>query len=212
MCERYTMKNVIMMAAVALQLSYVNVEASDWSWKRVDSEDGIVRLASSPHADGMAEGVDQGTSRDMGNTFLGEFAWWGFSDWHQYQIEAAFWRAKDRGGWEWFRSTGFFGEFGELDEAWIETSSSKGPIIETVIGEITTYAFDIDSDTFGDDIRQCIGFTYGWDRRNLGGWQHYPKILDFYVCGNGGRLVSEQTLLTILSGLSIKGEFEALVE
>ena len=202
----------MVLAMVSFLLLPVAVEAGDWRWKRVDRADGIIRLTSSPHADGMAEGVDQGTSRDMGNTFHVEFAWWGFDDWHQYQIEAAFYWAKDRGGWEWVRSTGFFDEFGALDSSWIETGASDGPVIDSAIGEITTYAFDIDSDAFGEDIRQCIGFNHGWDHRNLGGWQHYPKILAFYACGNGGRMVSEETLLTILSGLSIGGEFEALVE
>ncbi len=160
----------------------------------------------------MAEGLDQGISRDMGNTYHSEFAWWGFDDWHQYQIEAAFSWAEDRGGWEWVRSTGFFGEFGALDAAWIENGAEKGPVIETAIGKIATYAFDIDSDMFGESIRQCMGFTYGWSRRSLGGWQHYPKILDFYACGNGGRRMAKGTFLDILSGLSIRGEFEALIK
>ena len=202
----------LVLAMVSLLLLPVAVEAGEWRWERVGREDGIIRLVSSPYADGMAEGVEQGIDRDVGNVFHGEFAWWGFDDWHQYQIEAAFFWAEDRGGWEWVRSNEFFDEFGALDESWIKTSASDGPVIGTIAGKITTYAFDIDSDTFGKDIRQCVGFTHGWDRRYLGGWQHYPKILNFYVCGNGGRMVSEKTLLTILSGLSIEGEFEALIE
>ena len=188
-------------------------EASDWKWKRVDREDGIIRLASSTFADGMAEGVDHGRSRDMGNEFKSEFAWWGFSEWHRYQIEVAFYWAKDRGGWNgWVRPSAFFDEFGTLNETWIKSAATEGPVIDTVIGEIKSFAFDIEKETFGDKVRECIGFTHGWDKRHLGGWTHYPKFLNFYACGTGGRRVSEETLLTILSGLSIEDEFDALVE
>lgn len=188
-------------------------EAGDWRWQRVDREEGIIRLESSTFADGMAEGVDHGISRDLGNEYKSEFAWWGFSEWHRYQIEVAFYWAENRGGWDdWVRPSAFFDEFGALNEEWIKIGAEKGPTIDTVIGEIKTFAFDIDSETFGEKIRECIGFTHGWDRRFVGGWNHYPKYLNFYACGTGGRRVSEETVLQILSGLSIEGEFDALIE
>ena len=108
----------------------------------------------------------------------------------------------------------FFDEFSALDEAWIETGATEGPTISTVIGEIETFAFDIESDigSFEDDVRQCLGFTYGWDRRIAQGWHHYPKWLNFYACGKGKPMISEAGFLHILSGFGIEGEFEALVE
>ncbi len=84
---------------------------------------------------------------------------------------------------------------------------TTGPTIETVLGEVGTTMFDVDTRTYGEEIRECIGFRTFWERRRDG----YIKILDVYACGKEGGLMTEERFVEILRGLSIKGEFEALV-
>ncbi len=48
--------------------------------------------------------------------------------------------------------------------------------------------------------------------RQVFGERWLGKILSIYVCGKGGRRVSENLFLDILSGLSIENEFDALIE
>lgn len=204
--RRLTMASLLALLAAA-------PEAAAWDWKQVDSKEGRMSLSSGRV---MPEGVERGVDRDAGSLFMAEFAWWGFENQGWHQIEAGLYWTEDRGGWDTMHVVrdSFFDEFSALDEEWIETGATEGPTISTVIGESETFAFDIDSDidTFGDDARQCLGFTHGWDRRLALGWKHYPKWLNFYACGKGKPVISETGFLHILSGFGIEGEFEALVE
>lgn len=68
--------------------------------------------------------------------------------------------------------------------------------------------FDVDTRTYGEDIRECIGFRFFWERRR----DSYVKMLDVYACGKDGGLMTGDRFIEILSGLSIEGEFEALVD
>ena len=135
-----------------------------------------------------------------------EYRGWGAED-GDYRIVAAFWYAEDSGG-DWSnqaRTDGFLGHFGSLFGS-PGMRLTRGPTVATVLGDVETTEFDIDFPTHSDPPRQCIGFRTFWERYR----QSYTRTLDFYACVRDGRMAEDQ-FVELLRGLSIEGEFEALV-
>ena len=209
------MKRTLSMLAAMASLFFLSasLKADGTVWQRLDPSEARVSLPML----GPAEGVEVGVSRDTGSPFYQEYSWWGFDGGSpRYQVEIGFFYATHRGGWDttYVGRDAFFEEFAALEENWIEHGATDGPTISTDIGDIETFGFDIGAgaDTFGEQHRQCLGFTQGFDRRNTGGWSHFPKVLHFYVCALRGRSMSEEALVEMLAGLGIEDEFEALTE
>ena len=176
-----------------------------WQSIPMTAEDGVIR-----HSALEAEGYELWHDRHDGRNFYTEYRWWGFdADEGDILAQAAFWWAEDGGWWnkDLIHKNGFLKNFGSVRDS-PGMGLSTGPTIETVLGEVGTTMFDVDTRTYGEDIRECIGFRFFWERRR----DSYVKLLDFYVCGKEGGLMTEERFIEVLSGLSIEGEFDALVD
>lgn len=185
---------------VALVLSSTAVA---WQGIPMTTEDGLIR-----HSEREAEGYELWHDRHNGRNYYTEYRWWG-SDEDDVVIQAAFWWAEDGGWWDkdLIHKNGFLKNFGAVRNS-PDMGLTTGPTIETILGEVETTMFDVVTRTYGEEIRECIGFRTFWERRR----DSYVKLLDFYACGTNGDLMTEDRFVEMLSGLSIDGEFEALVD
>ncbi len=197
------------MKRVPLVLVVASLFCIAWTLDRMDPEDGKILLA---HSGGLPEGYDRGWERDWGVMSYCDYAWWGF-DSGPYEIQVEYCWSEGADGWDpdYMGATTFLDEFYSTEDV-VKSSATRVGTAETVVGDITLVGFDIDDDTYGEDHRECIGFSHGWDKRLVFGDQWFGKFLAVYACGNGARRVSEDTFLGILSGLSIEDEFDALIE
>lgn len=187
---------VALVAAGAMTISWTNVPMT--------SSDGTIRLSGKE-----AEGYELWHHRDQGWSAWQEHRWWGFDE-GDHIVQASFWYfTSDAGYWsdEEVRKDGFLDDFGALDGA-RDRRLTDGSTVASALGDIETLMFDVEEWTYDSPTRECVGFRHWWDR-NLSG---YRKILDFYACGKGGVLMPQRLFINILQGLSIKGEFDTLVE
>lgn len=188
----------------------VTTMTAAWNSLPMTADDGKIRLNSLEPAEGyqlyhnLHDGID----------YYQEYRWWGWDD-GEYYIEASFWNTDKPGYWHSnaIHKARFLREFGSLrDISKGDLGVEKGPTIETVLGDVETVEFDYDIRTYGEPLRQCIGFRFFWDRSR----QTYAKILDFYACGKGGNgsgeRMTEDQFVDLLRGLSVKGEFDSLIE
>ena len=141
-----------------------------------------------------------------------ELGWWG-SERGRNRVQISFCWAEGPDGWEkeYTPVGSFFNIFSALDD-YSKSGSSLGPTVSSVLGDIESLAFDDERNTYGKVNRECIGFSHLWDPRRVFGQRWYGKYLSIYACGNDDRSMTEGMFLHILTGVSIEGEFEALVE
>ena len=158
-----------------------------------------------------AEGWELWRDRHRGVEYLTEYRWWTLDE-DGHTGEVAFWYAtEDSGYWnrDLIHKRGFLTESNWLkDRDAGKSGLSEGPTLATVVGDIETTVFSAKTQKDGEDLSECFGFRHWWGPyRNS-----YKRILDFYVCALEGNRVTEDQFLDILSGLSIKWEFDALIE
>ncbi len=163
------------------------------------------------HLSGIAaEDWELWRERNSGWNQTLQYRWWTFEE-GGHTGEVAFWYSpEDAGGRSGDRDghTSFLTHFTWLKDRDAGTSGlSEGPTVSTVVGDIGTTMFDVDTRTRGEDLRECIGFRHWWDRFRNG----YRSNLDFYACGLDGKRMTEEQFVDILRGLGVEGEFDALV-
>ena len=90
--------------------------------------------------------------------------------------------------------------------------AEKGPTIETAIGEVIVYAFDAEKDRSHARYRECMGFHAAWDRGPGRMRDLFAKTLVLVACDLRTSTMWEAKFTWLLSGISIDGEFEALVD
>ena len=212
--EDWNMINRIAMVTLALA---AGVLCTAWSsWERMDPEDGRIGLTRDGD-EWVAEGYGNSMDRISGHVFRVEDGWWGYEDRRSSRVEIKFyWAETSTRGWsrEWTGRGAFFGEFNATDNGFSKGGAEPGPTIETVLGDIETVGFDLDDggpDTYGDEKRQCLGFTVAWDESRNFGTRLHNKVLHVFACPHSGSM-AKWRLERILKGLSIEGEFDALIE
>ena len=191
-------------------LLFGSVGAAAGDWKSILPKDGRIRLAV---GGGVAEAYYAQTSRDFGNIYYCEFGEWGFKS-GQHQVEAQFCWTDDLGGWEKDAQQvdDFFPVFAITENPSHKANATPGPTVETVLGEVKTLAFDVELRTFAQTDRECIGFTYAWDRGTGVSWNFFARVIDLYACAKDENTLTEEDFRRVLSGFSIEGEFDALIE
>ena len=204
----------MLLALVAASMVCSVIAKADW--KEADPAEGMLRMGV---GDGAPDRYWIREDEHWQTTFRCENGVWEFlGATTPFKAEASFCWSDGMSPWEGgagytdVESGRFFDYFYETDKASSKTKGASGPIIETVVGTISTHAFDIRGDRSGDAFRQCMGFSVAWDRgyglvRSL-----YGRVLHFYACGTAHFSMSEWALRRVLSGFSIEGEFEGLVE
>ncbi len=207
--------NRTLTALVGISL-FCSVGIAQAQWPEVDPEEGRLRMGL---GDGTADRYWIREDESWFKAFRCESGTWDFlGSSLPFKTEATFcWTGGlsawlGGGSYHEIESDEFFESFDETDKASIKSRSTEGPTIDTVIGTVSTHEFDIRGDRSGGEFRQCMGFSVGWDRGFGLEGVHYGKALDFYACGVSGSSVAEPGLRRALSGFSIEGEFEALVE
>ena len=90
--------------------------------------------------------------------------------------------------------------------------AEEGPIIETAIGDVVVYAFDVVKDRSHARYRECMGFHAVWDRGPGGMRGLFARTLVLVACDLRTSTMWEAKFTWLLSGMSIDGEFEALVD
>lgn len=156
-----------------------------------------------------------------GATFHCHYGYWGWDAPMKTRIEADYCRSDDTSSWgenaggysdDYKDTDQFLTQFEETRVANSREKAKEGPTIETVIGDIVVHVFDVNKDRSYARFRECMGFHTVWDRGSGNMRSLYGKSLMLYACGNDGALMSETKLTKLLSGFSIEGEFEALIE
>ncbi len=196
------------MKRTPLILAAVSLLCVAWSFDRVDPEDGKIRLEQ---GGGVPDGYERGVDRYVGVVSYCDYAWW--IDKGAYNVQIMFcWAEQGRDGWkpEYATPTAFLNDFYSTDGV-VKSRATPAGTVETAVGTIEMVGFDINEYTYGEDRRECIGFNKGWAPRVIYGEQWFGKIVSFYACGRLGLTIRKEKFLEILSGLSIEGEFEALV-
>ncbi len=153
--------------------------------------------------------------RNAGYVFRLEEGWWDYEDTFSSWVQVKFyWAETYNAGYDsrWIGRGAFLGEFNATDNGYTKGSATEGPVIETILGDVETIGFDLDDgspDTYGEDKRQCLGFTVAWDRTP--NFALHNKILHAYPCGERGAM-AKWRLQGILKRLSIEGEFDSLID
>ena len=179
-----------------------------WTYDRMNPEGGKLRLE---HVGGIPEWYERGMDRYVGVVSYCDWVWW--PDKGPYKVQVMLcWTEQGRDGWspESATATAFLGDFGATDEVY-KSRATRARTAETVVGTIEMAGFDISKDTYGEDHRECIGFTKGWAPRVIYGELWFGKLMSVYACGRLGLSMREEKFLKIMSSLSIEGQFEALV-
>ena len=209
---------MIRIAKVVLVLA-AGILCTAWSgWSNMDPEDGRIGLTRGGD-EWVAEGYSTSTDRQAGHVYHFEQGWWGYEDTSTNRVEVRFdWGETLNRGWSnrWTGKTVFFDVFNATDSNYSERNATPGPVIETVLGQVETVGFDLDdgrSNTYGEDKRRCLGFTVAWGRSHSFGITLYNKTLHVFACRHRhhGRMPKSR-FQNILKGLSIEGEFDALIE
>ena len=195
------------MKRTPLMLAAVGMLCIAWTYDRMDPEDGKILL---DEVGGVPEGYQRGKDWDLGVVSYCDWAWW--PDVGPYKVQVMFCWAEGPDGWgrEYITTASFLDDFNATDDI-DKSRASRVGTAETVIGTIEMVGFDIKRDTYGNFKRECIGFTKGWSPRRVFGELLSGKLLSVYVCGRRGLVMHDSKFVEILSGLSIGGEFEALV-
>ena len=179
-------------------------------WEKMDPDDGRIRLA---YAGGLADGYSTWTHFNLGNKYICEAGWW---DWDTgpHQISAVFcWSDDGSNGWHknhvdpgdfinWFKSTR------DIEKR----DLSRGSDAESAVGTIRLVAYDRNRDLSGESVRECVGFMLPWNRLSGRKRDIFAKFLAVTVCGKDDLTTSEAQLVAIVQGLSVSGEFNALIE
>ncbi len=148
---------------------------------------------------------------ESGHAYSCESAEWGISR-GVFRSKATFCRTDAPHGWheDDLRSESFLRRIKEPGRSYAKGSVNAGRAIRSAVGHTRLFGFDFNAEYYRLLPNECMGMTVKWNRGEGSYKNNYAKYLDFYSCAPGG--TSKAALLTVLSGFSIKGEFDAMVE